>query len=107
IGAGRYADAERNLQLTLAQRPNDAVALNNLAWIYQVRGDKRARQTAHRAYMIAPTPASGDTLGWILVSDGEAAKALPVLQGAAVARPDNASVKYHLAVALKDLNRSD
>jgi putative PEP-CTERM system TPR-repeat lipoprotein len=107
IGAGRYADAERNLQVVLAQRPNDAVALNNLAWLYQVRGDKRARQTAQRAYMIAPTPESGDTLGWILVSQGEAAKALTVLQGAAAARPDNASVKYHLAVALKDLNRNE
>jgi putative PEP-CTERM system TPR-repeat lipoprotein len=107
IGAGRYADAERNLQAALAQRPNDAVALNNLAWVYQMRGDKRARQVAQRAYMIAPTPESADTLAWVLVSQGDAAKALPILQSVAAARPANPSIKYHLAVALKDLNRKD
>ncbi|GAC1338902.1 MAG: tetratricopeptide repeat protein [Acetobacteraceae bacterium] len=107
ISARHYADAERNLQIVLEQRPNDIVALNNLAWVYQTQGDRRARTLAQRAYNQGPNPEVADTLGWIMVSQGEAAKALPLLQQTVSARPDNRSAKYHLAVALKDVNRKE
>ncbi|MBV8913137.1 MAG: PEP-CTERM system TPR-repeat protein PrsT, partial [Acetobacteraceae bacterium] len=107
IVAHQLTEAERNLQIVLSQRPNDVAALNNMAWIYQERGDKRARQFAQRAYLQAPNPEVGDTFAWILVAQGEPAKALPILQSASAARPNNPTLKYHLAVALKDLNRPD
>ena len=107
VASRNYDDAERNLEIVLKQQPNDLVALNNLAWIYQQKGDKRAREYAQRAFEQSPTPEVTDTLAWILTTDGEAAKALPLLQGAAAARPQNSTIKYHLAVALKDLNRTD
>ncbi len=107
IAGKRYDDAERNLNTVLKQRPSDVVALNNLAWIYQQKGDKRARELAQRAFQELPTPEVTDTLGWILTSQGDAARALPLLEFAANARPNNASMRYHLAVALKDLNRPD
>ncbi len=105
ITAHRYDSAERNLQVALKAAPNDLVALNNLAWIYQQKGDKRAREYAQRAFEQAPTPEVTDTLAWILVQQGDAAKALPLLQSAVAARPQNPSLKYHLAVALKDVGR--
>ena len=105
ISAHRYESAERNLQLVLKAQPNNLVALNNLAWIYQQKGDKRAREYAQRAFEQSPTPEVTDTLGWIMSQQGDAAKAVPLLQSAAAARPQNSSIKYHLAVALKNTDR--
>ena len=106
ITARRYDSAERNLQLALKAQPNDLVALNNLAWIYQQKGDHRAREYAQRAFEQAPTPEVTDTLGWILVQNGEAPKALPLLASAARARNQNSTIQYHYAVALNSVGRS-
>lgn len=108
IKAHRYDDALRNLRVVLDKRPNDPIALNNLAWIYQQKGDlKQARILAQRSFEQLPTPEIVDTLAWTMVLQGEAAKALPLLRSAAAANPNNTSIKYHLAVALKDVNRRD
>jgi putative PEP-CTERM system TPR-repeat lipoprotein len=97
--------AQRNLDIVLKAQPNNVIALNNLAWVLQQKGDKRAREYAQRAFEQSPTPEVVDTLAWIMTNDGDAAKALPLLQGAAAGAPQNPAIKYHLAVALKDLNR--
>ena len=102
ITAHRYDSSEKNLQIALKAQPTDLVALNNLAWIYQQKGDKRAQEYAQRAFEQAPTPEVTDTLAWILAQQGDAAKALPLLQSAVAARPQNSTIRYHLAVVLKD-----
>ena len=102
LTAQRYDSSVRNFQITLKSQPNDVVALNNLAWLYQQKGDKRAREYAQRAFEQAPTPEVSDTLAWILVQQGEAAKAVQMLSSASTARPQNYAIKYHLAVALND-----
>ncbi len=107
VQARRYPEAMRELNIVLTQKPNDPIALNNLAWAYQATGDKRALETAQRAFTVAPNPAAADTLGWILVSQGAANKALPLLQQAVAQLPNEPGARYHLAVALKDLNRRD
>ena len=107
VVAHRYPEAVRELNVVLKQKPNDPVALNNLAWAYQATGDKRALETAQKAFTVAPNPAAADTLGWILVSQGDPAKALPLLQQAVAQLPNEPGARYHLAVALKDLNRRD
>ena len=93
IGNGRNADAEKNLATVLKQRPNDSIALNNLAWVYQLKGDKRALGLAQRAHLLAPTGETADTLGWIMLREGRAAEALPLLQQAAAARPADKTVE--------------
>jgi putative PEP-CTERM system TPR-repeat lipoprotein len=100
-----FDEAQRNLDIVLKAQPNNLIALNNLAWVLQQKGDKRAREYAQRAFEQSPTPEVVDTLAWILTTQGEASKALPLLQSAAIASPQNPSIKYHLAVALKDLDR--
>lgn len=102
VKARRLDDAERNLGIVLASRPSNPIALNNLAWVYQQKNDPRARITAQRAYLQAPTPESGDTLGWIMVTGGDAKAGLPLLTQAAAQRPAEPTIQYHLAVALKD-----
>ncbi|MBC7801089.1 MAG: PEP-CTERM system TPR-repeat protein PrsT [Gemmatimonadaceae bacterium] len=107
ITNGRGADAERNLGIVLKQRPNDAIALNNLAWVYQLKGDRRARGLAQRAHLLAPTGETADTLGWILTREGAAAEGLPLLQLASTQRPNDKSVQFHLATALGQTGRRE
>ena len=100
IAAKRYPGAERALQTVLDKRPNDAVALNNLAWVLQLRGDDRARALAQRAYALAPSPEAADTLGWIMTARGDAGRAVGLLRQASQARPGNPAIQFHLAQAL-------
>ena len=72
--------------------------LNNLAWAYQQVKDARALETAERAYKLAPDNAAiADTLGWILVEQGNTKRGIEVLQKAVTAAPKIASYRYHLA----------
>lgn len=107
IKAKRYPDAEKHLQTVLEKRPSDTVALNNMAWLYGLRNDPRGRSLAQRAYLQAPTPETADTLGWIMVRQGDAKAGLALLQQASTQRPADQTVKYHLAVALKDNGQKD
>ena len=87
--------------------PNDVIALNNLALLYAKKKDPRGPALAATAYRLAPRPEIADTLGWSLVSSGKASEALPYLREAGAALPQNASVQYHLAVALDATGSKD
>jgi cellulose synthase operon protein C len=108
IVARRFYDAEAHLQVVLAQQPDNADALNNLAWVYQQRGDQRAQAVAQKAYLIRPTPQTADTLGWILTDrNGGNAAGLTLLRQAAAQLRSDPTVQYHLAVALKAAGHRD
>jgi thioredoxin-like negative regulator of GroEL len=103
IIAHRFDDAIKELEPVVAKDWRDPVALNNLAWLYQMVGDERALSLAERAYFLAPASAqTEDTLGWILTQRGRAADALDLLQQASAASPSDGATRYHLAVALND-----
>jgi predicted Zn-dependent protease len=77
------------------------VFLNNLAWAYQQTKDARALETAERAYKLKPDNAQiGDTLGWMLVEQGDSKRGIDLLEKAATAAPGNPEYRYHLAQAL-------
>lgn len=107
--AGRTAEAERALERVVATQPRDAVALNNLAWLLAERGGTaelaRARELAERAYFLSPTGAVSDTLGWVVLRQGDAPRALPLLRQAVAlsvtpqGEPDR-SKAFRLASAL-------
>ena len=98
----RRADqAAATLEAAVAIRPDDAAALNNLAWAYLTKGDPRARDTARRAYLLSPTAEIADTLGWIMTLTGEAPAAVPVLRSAVAGLQGNSTLLYHYAVALR------
>ena len=85
----------------LLGRPDDPVALNNFAWALFESGDPRAITLARRAYALAPNNAAvADTLGWILVDQGNLQEAIPVLRTANRSGEASGEFKYHLAVAL-------
>jgi tetratricopeptide (TPR) repeat protein len=100
----KYDDALAEYTRIVAERPGDASALNNLAWLYQQKGDlAQARGLAERAVAAAPTPLIDDTLGWILLAQGESDKALKYLSAASISAPKNPDIQYHLAVVLERL----
>ena len=89
-------------------RPADPTALNNLACLYQRQWElKKARELAERAFKIAPRDAHiVDTLGWILVDQGQADAALTYLHAANLGAPEDLDLQYHLAVALYRVGRA-
>jgi Flp pilus assembly protein TadD len=102
IVSNRNDDAVKHLQAVLSKKPHDAVALNNLAWVYQQQGDKRAEQTAQQAYILSPSGQTADTLGWILISNGDTSRGLPLMRQAVAQAGSDPRILYHYAVALKD-----
>lgn len=96
-----FKPAIAQLQDVLKRSPNNPVALNNLAWAYQQDKDPRALETAEQAFKLAGDNAGVmDTLGWLLVEQGNTARGLPLLQKASGLAPDAAEIRYHLAVGL-------
>ncbi len=107
IDAHDYDPAARTLQAVLARHPHDPSVMNNLAWVYQLKNNtKAARDLAEQAYVMAPTPETADTLGWVLTREGNAGKGVPLLREA-TAGGDDPRIAYHLAVALKDVGQRD
>jgi Flp pilus assembly protein TadD len=85
--------------LRLAAR--NAVALNNLAILYQRAKDSRALGVAEQAHKLAPDhPGVKDTLGWILLQEGQLPRAVDVLGDAASKAPKAGAIRYHYGVAL-------
>ena len=105
IQTRRYDEAAATLQHILEKSPHDAVALNNLAWVYQQQGDKRAQGLAQQAYILSPGGQTADTLGWILVAGGNVAQGMPLLRQAADQAGNDPRILYHYAVALKDTGK--
>ncbi len=88
-------------ELILKAYPDNVLILNNLAATYQQEKDARALPTAERAYKLKPdVPQIADTLGWILVDQGQTARAVEILRKAATAAPKSGEIGYHYAVAL-------
>jgi putative PEP-CTERM system TPR-repeat lipoprotein len=79
--------------------PQHALALNNLAWIYDQQGNSLALQTAEQAYKLSPaSSAVQDTLGWILFKEGQITRSLGLLRQADSSR--DPTIRFHYAAAL-------
>jgi Flp pilus assembly protein TadD len=97
----QYKPAIALLESIVKQNPANPSALNNLAWAYQQEKDPRALATAEQALKsAADSPAVMDTLGWVLVEQGNTARGVPLLQQAVAKAPESAEFRYHLAVGL-------
>lgn len=89
------------LQIILKTDANNVMVLNNLAWAYGEEKDPKSLEYAEKAYKLAAdNPAIMDTLGWILIEQGNVVRGLPLVQKASVQMPDTPDVRYHLAVGL-------
>jgi len=96
-----YAAASKQYRALIELQPNNPAILNNLAWTLAQVKDPKALDYAEAAYRLAPNqPAINDTLGGILVENGDLSRGLGLLQKAADLDRKNAQIRFHLAKAL-------
>jgi putative PEP-CTERM system TPR-repeat lipoprotein len=99
--------AIRQYEIIVEAEPDNAVILNNLAWTYSQIGDSQAQATARRAYALAPKQAAiADTLGWILVEEGQVKEGVEILREAVSLSDGSSELRYHLAAGLAKLGQT-
>ncbi|MBY0430597.1 MAG: PEP-CTERM system TPR-repeat protein PrsT, partial [Rhodospirillales bacterium] len=107
IETGDMSEAIRQHESLLNPYPNNATLYNNLAWLYDRTGDIRALDYARRAQTLAPdSPDVTDTLGWLLVRNGQPQRGLELLKKAYEGSKDQgnqATIAFHLASALSQV----
>jgi len=100
IRRNQYKAAAEHYLILNKSNPNNLLVLNNLAWSLSESGDNRALAFAEQALKLKPdNPAVMDTLGWILVRQGQTARGIKLLQQALTKAPDAAEIQFHLASA--------
>ncbi|BCX88707.1 hypothetical protein MIN45_P1076 [Methylomarinovum tepidoasis] len=100
---GQEQDARKALARILEIAPKNPLVLNDLAWLLRKENPKQALEYAERAYAVAPKSAQiVDTLGMVLLENGQKNRALRVLEDAAGLAPANPEIRYHLAIAQKE-----
>ena len=101
MGAKNLKAAAAHYQAVIAIDANNAVALNNLAWISGELGDPKALSYAERAAKLVPNNAAIlDTYGSLLVKKGESAKGLEYMGRAAKLAPGRYDIRLNYAKAL-------
>lgn len=106
LSAGRLKEAQKYYEQLLKRFPKRPDLLNNLAYIYFAIGDERALDYAQQAQQLAPEQAAAnDTVGWILVNQGQPELGLQYLRNAHARSSQDPEIRYHIAVALNQLQR--
>lgn len=109
ISAGQNTRALSEYLVVIKYEPASLTALNNIAWLYQEQGNyPEGVKYAERAYRLAPDrPEVADTLGWLLVLNGETNRGLVLLQEARMKAPHIPDIHYHMAAALEKVGRRE
>jgi putative PEP-CTERM system TPR-repeat lipoprotein len=101
LGRKDYNAAVPAYRQILAEQPNNVVVLNNLAWALWQLKDPGALQLAEKAHGLAPdNPAVADTLGVILVEQGDLKRGMQLLDEAVKGAPNVPDLRLHYARAL-------
>jgi tetratricopeptide (TPR) repeat protein len=101
-GAGRKPEAKQVYDATLKLDPNNAVALNNLAFLLAETGGDLdvALSKAQRAKQLLPNLYEiSDTLGWIYLKKNLADQAIDTFKELVVKEPSIATYHFHLGMA--------
>jgi putative PEP-CTERM system TPR-repeat lipoprotein len=98
ISSSDLKAAERRLKRIVAAAPENAAALNNLAWVTTRLGGPGAVELAQKAHALAPERADFmDTLASALAQDKQFAAALQIQRLALVRAPGEHVFRLHLA----------
>ena len=101
--SGRRAEAKPLYQEILKREPDNAIALNNLAYMLAESGADldQALTLAQRARQQMPkNPEVADTLGWIYIKKNLSDNAIQIFEELVRQNPGNAVFRYHLGMAL-------
>ncbi|MCH9674433.1 MAG: PEP-CTERM system TPR-repeat protein PrsT [Gammaproteobacteria bacterium] len=108
LGAGRTKEAEADYQKVLSVRPTEGRALNNLAWLRRDSDLPSAVDLGRQAVEAAPgNPNYQDTYGWLLMKQGQPRRALAFLERARKGKPDDDTIRFHLASALEQVGKTE
>jgi Flp pilus assembly protein TadD len=96
-----YSLAAQHYRQALDIQPNNALVLNNLAWVSGELKAPKAIEYAEKANQLAPgQPQFMDTLAMLLAQKGETKRAIDLLRNAMNAAPNAASIQLNLAKVL-------
>ena len=104
LRTGDFGRASQQYRALLEAQPNDPVLLNNLAWAMWQQKDPQALAIAEKAHAAAADNAAvSDTLGWMLVEQGQTKRGVELLEKASASAPEASDISLHLAKAqIKD-----
>lgn len=106
-----YEGAIAEYETLLAQGQSSIVVTNNLASLLaEHRADKASLQRAETlvaSLRKSPFPQFKDTVGWVSYLQGDYKSAVPMLEDAAAALPDDATIHYHLGMAYVGAGQSE
>ena len=106
IADKRYESAAARYRSALERLPDNALFLNNLAWVSHELKRPEALEHAERAHELAPdSPEVMDTLGTILAASGQLERALELLGRAAEFAPEAHQIRLNFAKALLQAQR--
>jgi putative PEP-CTERM system TPR-repeat lipoprotein len=101
LAAKRYESAAKGYRSALERQPDNALFLNNLAWVSNQLKEPRALEYAERAHELAPdNPNIMDTLGFILAETGQIERGLELLGRASELAPNAHQIRLNFAKAL-------
>ncbi len=105
--AGNFLAAKRGYDAVLKIKPDDAVALNNMANVLLRQKDPSALKYAELALTHSPSnPLLLDTAGWANHVAGNKDRSIQLLRDARLREPGNAEIRYHLAAVLAKAGRN-
>ncbi|MBK1722328.1 XrtA/PEP-CTERM system TPR-repeat protein PrsT [Thiocystis violacea] len=98
----RPEQAITEFRAVLVKKPDNSIALNNLAWLLQEREPVQALEYARRAHELAPKSADiADTLAVLLMRNGDLREAGRMSDLALAADAENGSMLFHKAQILE------
>jgi len=98
LANGQLAAAEAHYRAVMALQPDNALALNNVAWLMVRQGKPGAAALAERANALQPErPALMDTLASALAAEDQTARAITVQKQAIAKAPDDPGLRLNLA----------
>ena len=107
--ANQWPQAEQDLQFALKLAPDQPSVLNYLAYSWADRGEHidEARTMLERAIEARPNEGAFiDSLGWVLLRQGDTAGAVRQLERAVELQPEDAVINGHLGDALAAAGRT-
>lgn len=96
-----WEDAQKLLEAVIDREPQNAVALNSMAWLAVERNQDldAALSWSRKAVDLQPKNATFyDTLGWVYRARGELTRASANLEAAAKLDPTDPVIHYHLGI---------
>lgn len=102
-----YPAARVHYEVLVRNDPTDAEALNNLANLLILQGDRGALAVAERALALRPGAAHViGTTGWAAFKAGQTDRALQLLRDARLRDPANPATRYFLGSVLAEAGRA-